>query len=69
MKREDFADLDAWARYKFERESKNEEIDCLRRRLQKAQEKITNLQFCYRASGSLIVLAHILAAYICAKIL
>lgn len=43
MERRDFASLDAWYKYKFERESKNEQIELLQARGEQAEKDFHNL--------------------------
>lgn len=39
MERGDFISGEAWCKYKFERESKNEEIERLQRKVERAKQK------------------------------
>ncbi|MDD4509374.1 MAG: hypothetical protein PHY23_00415 [Oscillospiraceae bacterium] len=41
----DFADLDAWVKYKSDRERKNDEIELLQLRLEKAQKSNNRLSY------------------------
>ena len=43
MERNDFLSGEAWCRYKFERESKNEEIERLQARVGRAEENFHDL--------------------------
>ena len=42
MERGDFISGEAWCKYKFERESKNEEIERLQRRVERASKTLHN---------------------------
>lgn len=43
MEHRDFASLDAWYKYKLERESKNEQIELLQARADQAEKDFHNL--------------------------
>ena len=42
MERGDFISGEAWCKYKFERESKNEEIERLQRKVERASKSLHN---------------------------
>ena len=43
MEQSDFTSLDTWYKYKFERESKNEQIELLQARAEQAEKDYYNL--------------------------